>query len=1084
MTDSPLESLSIAALCNSREIWAYPDGLRFLAINEADKTIETLHEWVPLKNPSRLGVLLGQRMANLIEQEIVLSDERGLVLPFANLPLLDEIDFDFLAGVVKWSPYTVRISADGTLGYPDFGFKYSFIFGRQQTFGKRVGPFYQRNRTIWRLSPRVYSLLETIDQFNSLPSTSKTKEAALSALGRVREFSVGSGLDEYLNSEEVVIPSKVKIDIQTEQNGLVSLIPQFDGVNNEELAKQFLKFSNVQSVYDLPSAAGKRCRVVVNEDLKNVLIEMQKIRHVGGDTRDRVLADVRAVLGEGIDQDLIDVAAFAPRVKGIGEPPIRARLWIQRPPRDWGDSAGIGGIVSNLSLNVEEGGKSRIIKFDSSEEVIELQNVVEEAIQLGKASVQFKGNKILVDDELLGSVKEASGIIFESGDKGDRPQPKYHPKNCRYLLIYSNEEMPEYSEGSIGDQTLIPHLETQIPRSLRRTFINQEGETLELKLKSYQKEGIRWLQYLFLNREHRRGCLLADDMGLGKTLQILAFLAWCVEDGYAEGLGAETGPYEPILIVAPLILLQNWADEMEKYFDNDIFGPTLILHDRELKRLISRRDPSKEVALGSPKLDLEALRSNRVVITNYDTVKNYQHSFGRVPWSVIITDEAQEFKEQNSRSDALKSLRCLFKIVATGTPVENRLLDLWNLVDYMQPGSLLGSSKNFSDLYEKDITEKTEEERIALSSELRSRLFYGREDAFLLRRDKEGVLPDLPKKNEHTIKSPLSETQRKTHIQLVQALSNSDNENHHFKILHCLRKLYLHPFLLDGQPAIENASHWIAASPKLQSVVNTINEIKKRQEKVLVFALLQDMQSVLQQVLGSVFDIEIDVINGAPNSRRSSNMEFRKELISKFSKQEGFNILILSPRVAGVGLTITAANHVIHYERWWNPAKEAQATDRAYRIGQKRDVSVYYPVSIDSTGQFTSFDEKLNSLLQEKKQMAKDFLLPSSKAQISESEFINNFKVPEKIPNYRETSGTDVVSSLEAAQQLNGHQFEALLSVLYERQGYSVVICPVTRDGGADLVAVNLKEVILIQCKHTSSDFPVVDDAVGDLLDA
>ena len=200
-------------------------------------------------------------------------------------------------------------------------------------------------------------------------------------------------------------------------------------------------------------------------------------------------------------------------------------------------------------------------------------------------------------------------------------------------------------------------------------------------------------------------------MGVGKTVQILTFLAWCIESGKFPDLSRSEPPFRPILIVAPLILLdtRTWENEMENFFANDgvVFWPVLSLHGDQLAKL--RRDDAegREMEIGKPILDLNRIQRHRVVITNYETIKSYQHSFaymkdGKPLWSFIISDEAQEFKVPSTKiSHAMKALKAEMHIACTGTPVENRLLDLWNICDALQPG-LLSSAKEFVERFEKN----------------------------------------------------------------------------------------------------------------------------------------------------------------------------------------------------------------------------------------------------------------------------------------------------------------------------------------------------------------------------------------------
>jgi SNF2 family DNA or RNA helicase len=1074
--------LVITKLSDSLDLVATTKGLYFSPSEDLNGRHPSHTTWSTQANPTPLASKLFSKIPSLIEQEIAHQDKDGVSIPFNKLPVLEEIDFDFLAECTEWSPFTVSVSAFGALGRPDFLFRADLLTNNQKVYGQRVGPFYKRGRQVYRLSPATYRLLECLDEFNALPPQERTKARALQAAYEVQQFTKIALLDNYLKGEKIILPETVKLDIDADEAGYLSLIPRFDGVDPKTMRDTFMAHNTVRDVYDVRNAEGERVRVVVNDQLQDVLRSIQRVRHVGGDLRDKLLVDVRQVLDEGIDFDLIDMDGFAPRVRGIGEPPHRAKIVQKRPSRDWADVQTIANLAQELCLKVQTDQGEAQVEFNSSAEVEELNTLLQDAAESGQASIHYKGHKLFVDEPLVESVREASDLMYGApAFKHDAKTIRSKLKNCRYLLIYSNEELREYDEGSEEEYVEVPLSNAIVPISLKGAIQGDDNKQHPISLKEHQLTGLKWLQYLFLNREKQRGCLLADDMGLGKTLQILSFLAWCVEDGYVEGLGSDSPPYEPILIVTPLMLLDTWNKEIDKYFGNDIFSPRITLWDSNLKRLTRTKQKEKEVALGAPKLNLDDIRSHRLVITTYDTVKNYQHSFARIPWSVIVTDEAQDFKEQNARSDALKSLRALFKIVATGTPVENRLLDLWNLLDYMQPGTVVGSSKDFSDKYEKDLEEKSEEEREELSLHLRRRLRYGRPDAFVLRREKAECLADLPPKNELLLPSDLSPTQRAAHVSFVNAIQTSSEKPHHFELLHYLRKLYLHPLLAEGESTCDDTQAWIEASPKLKSVVEVLKGIRRKNEKVLIFALTQKMQDILQKVLGEVFSLSIDIINGNPQSKRSGNTSYRQGIIDRFSEKEGFNILILSPRVAGVGLTITSANNVIHYERWWNPAKEAQATDRVYRIGQTKPVTVYYPVSKDPEGQFTSFDEKLAALLEDKKRLAKDFLTPSAAMSLSDEEFLQSFTSPSAASKAPPSSGGLVIDSLEKAKRLHGHQFEALMATLYEKQGYRVILGPKTRDRGIDITALGNKDLVLIQCKHTSVDGPLCNDAIEDL---
>jgi SNF2 family DNA or RNA helicase len=363
-------------------------------------------------------------------------------------------------------------------------------------------------------------------------------------------------------------------------------------------------------------------------------------------------------------------------------------------------------------------------------------------------------------------------------------------------------------------------------------------------------------------------------------------------------------------------------------------------------------------------------------------VRDYEFSFaycqnGKSLWSIVVTDEAHEYKTPNSKiSHAMKALQPDFRIACTGTPVENRLLDMWNLFDTVQPG-LLGSAKDFSRTYERTGSDTY--------AGLKSRLLYQRPNAFLLRRSKDEVL-ELPQKHEHKLQCVMSEAEVAKHMSLVEGLSAVRASKGKLDLLHKFARLYQHPLLLDGDGDNASLDELKAKSSKLREVLSVLHRIHERGEKAIVFARHKDMQRILARVLSDEFRKPVRVVNGdtpRAGSLRKSGVETRSGILKDFRESQGFDVIVLSPFVAGVGLTIVEANHVIHYGRWWNPAVEAQATDRAYRLGQLKEVHVYLPILEDRTGKVArTFDQLLDELMEGKKGLAQgalqrdDFLRP------------------------------------------------------------------------------------------------------------
>ncbi len=500
----------------------------------------------------------------------------------------------------------------------------------------------------------------------------------------------------------------------------------------------------------------------------------------------------------------------------------------------------------------------------------------------------------------------------------------------------------------------------------------------------------------------RKGVLLADDMGVGKTVQILTFLAWCIESGKFPDLSRQEPPFRPILIVAPLILLdtRTWEKEMENFFHNDgvIFWPVLSLHGDQLAKLRRHDAPGAEVEIGAPVLDLNRIQRHKVVITNYETVKNYQHSFaymkdGKPLWSFVVSDEAQEFKVPSTKlSHAMKAIEADLHIACTGTPVENRLLDLWNLCDVLQRG-LLGSAKDFVDRFEKP-QDDDQEERLL---ELKKTLLFQQQHAFLLRRTKSEVAV-LPAKHVVRLDCSMSEEEIAAHQALLRDLREAAGRNRFLSALHRFAQLYQHPALLVADAEDRTAAELIQQSSKLRALLATLHDIRGRREKVIVFARHRTMQGILAKVLQEEFHLPVRIINGDTKLRagslKASGVKTRNGILQDFRSKPGFDILILSPFVAGIGVTIVEANHVVHYGRWWNPAVESQATDRAYRIGQTKDVLVYLPVLRDPSGRVEpSFDERLDILMNRKQRLAEEFLRPLPPEDEMGGELLNDLRV-------------------------------------------------------------------------------------------
>ncbi|CAI4034035.1 hypothetical protein DNFV4_04477 [Nitrospira tepida] len=985
----------------------------------------------------------------LVDQELAIPDGQHLKISYEHLDSIEDQGLTLFSDLTKWSPFSVHIRAHSIFGAPDFGYIAQIKVGTRVFTPLRFGCFLLVGETLYRLPQATYHLLNAIEAFNALPPERKSTAGALKEFASIKALIEESDAeaDSLLATTHVVIPSKVSLDVDFDENGHVSLFPSFDGIPRDAFKKVYYQLSDVDAVYVLPSDDGGRVRVVLHEDLQKALKVMQTVRHVGGAAKLEILGNP-ASLFEGVcDLDLIDVSLYGPRVRGIGKYPARVAPYVRKDGRrlfNQEETPEVG-----LVYEFADGG-SQQVQFESRDELRNFAEQVGAAHAAGQNFVGFKNASVPVTDSLV----RALTSLVKRFDRQDNRQ-KSASSDAANLLIYANEEVLEYDEAA---QSIPGSPVPELPKSLTRCD----------RLMPHQAEGIAWLQHLYRHSPIRRGGLLADEMGLGKTLQILAFVAAHLESARPTDSGLSSGQ-GPVLIIAPLMLLPTWEEEMRRHFMNrgEIFEPLLVLHGATLNQFRCVTNTLREAQAQTSVLDLDRIQAHRVVLTNYETVRNYQYSLARIRWRMVITDEAQEFKDRSTGiSHAVKALYPKFRIALTGTPVENRLSDIWNIMDFVQPGVLLGSYREFVKAYEEPAMTGTSDERLRHLQTLRDRLRYRKADAFLLRREKQ-LLSGLPVKHPpHVLEADLTPEQRLLHLECLARMRNPGAEEHRFKLLDRLAKLSQHPSLLDTTRRLElqDPLSYLQSSPKLKKVVKTLHMIRQQGEKTIVFTRSRPMQDILKLVFEHEFKLAVGVVNGSPITSRRYIVKDRTNRIKDFEALPGFNVLILSPDVAGVGLTITAANHVIHYGRWWNPAREAQATDRVYRIGQERDVHVYLPIERDPRGEFHTFDQCLHQLLLTKEQDARDFLIPLPSEENLEAELFEHLR--QERP--QSTGQVRPIRDKEELQLMTPEMFEALVARLFEQEGLKVVLTPVSGDRGVDVIAVSHRAVTLIECKHSA----------------
>jgi len=460
-------------------------------------------------------------------------------------------------------------------------------------------------------------------------------------------------------------------------------------------------------------------------------------------------------------------------------------------------------------------------------------------------------------------------------------------------------------------------------------------------LRHYQLEGLNWLWFC---SRLGLGCCLADDMGLGKTIQVLAALLR-TRDETADGHRA------PSLLVVPASLLGNWRAEAAR------FTPELTLlfaHPSEMPRerlTALTEDPDT------------ALRQTDLVVTTYSMVSRLTW-LPEIDWQWVILDEAQAIKNPSTRqTKAVKRIKGTTRVALTGTPVENRLGDLWSIFDFLNPG-LLGSATRFKEFI------KT----LDHSGQMHYAPLRNLVSPYILRRLKTdaGIAPDLPDKTEMQVYCGLTKAQTVLYQRTVEALARALHETSEDKMkrrglvlstLMRFKQICNHPSQLTG-----DAVYAPADSAKFERLGALCGEVASRGEKVLVFSQFREITDPIADFLATVFGRSGLVLHGGTAVKK------RSALVAAFQREEGPPFLVMSIKAGGTGLNLTAASHVIHFDRWWNPAVENQATDRAFRIGQQRNVLVHKFVTRGTV------EERIDELIREKQDMA-DALLKGEGAE-------------------------------------------------------------------------------------------------------
>lgn len=894
-------------------------------------------------------------------------------------------------GLPPVAPLSLKLALHGRVEAPDGEIRLSWSDSNYRA----LTPMRQGLIVTWsghsgRLTAPVYELVEAVEHYNGTKGqASESRIAAWAPVQQRLEPLAGKTVeaDRILTNFRIFQAGAFSLDVRQVHDG-----PQFhpvlisaalrstleddadapeDGHEPPEALKdqaehallapemqnQFLRAFNQDGLGTRPSyVLGRNTYLVVEPELQRALDVVKQAQRASATERRNFVQNPRAALVQALpggDETtgtiFIETRQYSERVTELG-------IW-EKPKLDWIRRKGSGWLpeafvlqVGSVSIPMDEDG------------LTQLALALEASNARGDEWVQYEGLSLFASD-----VSAAfEGLQQEHGT--DVPAPKPDPDQ--------GDEAPVAQDRSVlKKKENLEEVEFTIDLKPRSMFAQKlfPSDLVTTEPKPHQTAGFGWLVDAWTSG--LPGVLLADDMGLGKTMQALAFLAWFRDNRRVGGARAKQHA-GPILVVAPTALLRNWMKEAETHLAGDGLGHCLQVFGAGLGRL-KRRDAIPEDAL-----DVDAIRSADWVLTTYETLSNYHRAFARVAYPVIVFDEMQKIKAPDTiNTHTAKVMNAGFVLGMTGTPIENRIEDLWCIMDRIAPG-YLGALKSFSATY-------GGEDEAALRT-LKAKVDQPQpgHPPLMLRRMKGDHLRGLPERQVRTYDAPsMPRPQAEAYTQVVQsAKSGGRSKGDMLKVIHSLRGVSLHPMGGDGVDAYDPVSRrdWIESSARVQQALSILDDIKRHGEKALVFIEDRAVQATFAAILASHFDLpaEPDIINGETSGDR------RQQIVDRFQAlPPGFAVLVLSPKAAGIGLTITAANHVIHLSRWWNPAVEDQCNDRVYRIGQNKPVTIHVPLAVHPQFGDASFDLKLDALLTRKRSLSRDMLMPPVSESDAESLF-------------------------------------------------------------------------------------------------
>ena len=1009
----------------------------------------------------------------LVEEGLAEELPNGFAIPTEDAVRLDD-DIRYLLELPTAYPGDLLVSASGSTFHASFSLSghLKLPSGDDVSKWSLIGPVLSLSSSeYFLLNEPQWLAFETLVHHANLDADSRSEYENLLAINRLhnaREVGASVNLGHF-EDLDTVMPTSVGVSIKQREDGGADLSPSLGPETSPEDVNQ--RLGQISNDKKSGSLRVQDQIVLLNEDRMGAVQEIISKKSLSKEQFSQFLKTPGAFL----DASLVDLdLGFSLRVAG-------AEKFAHGYFGDT-DGSGIDWLEGVGSVPVNESVVESLI--EDQEDVEELRTRIADAQRAGADVVEYKDVQFSLDDpgKILRELDRVANRIAESelGEESVHTEPGEKIvvdiiKNDENLEIDSRTEQNEFYDGKIN------------------------WESYKRKPYPHQEKGVRWL--LGISRSaasegYGQGCLLADDMGLGKTFTALVAINEAIKWSTQQGKIAK-----PVLVVAPLSLLETWKRESADTYRGNDYNVVILQSDADLRRFRveggrpeTKGQPGAEPKyalkvgpdFGTDRLDLPS----RIVLTTYQTLRDYQFSLCQVGWSFSVFDEAQNIKNPNAlQTRAAKGLKSDFFLLLTGTPVENHLKDFWCLIDTACPG-LLGAYQDFRRTYVTPIVRSSPDQAVAVREKVGMDIreaVGGR----MLRRLKEDHLEGLPQKRiivggeeseEGSLLAPeMQDIQRARYESIVNAAAiENDLKKRGSRILASLQQLRdvsLHPRLVDGGMLIsptdpESARSILSESAKLEALLSTLDRIRERDEKVLIFLINKRLQAFLKSALSRIYDLTVNVVNGDVKavSKRASS-ETRTRYIEEFESRKGFGILILSPIAAGVGLTIVGANNVVHLERHWNPAKEAQATDRVYRIGQRRDVNIYIPILRHP--KVDSFDVKLHRLLEAKTQLRDAIVTPQ---EVTTGELYTAGLLGETFTNDPPLEVPDLVT-------LPWKHFEALVALLAEHKYGGNARLISAKDKGCDVVVLGDSSALL-QCKHTAGTSYSQEEAVDKLLAA